>query len=295
MATYSEYLQSFFTGVKVQKISVNAGFSCPNRDGSLGYGGCSYCRVDSFSPGYCMESGSVARQIEEGKKFFARKYPDMKFLAYFQSYTNTHGKNLTQLESLYREALGCADVVGLVVGTRPDTLPDNVLDLFASLARELPVFLEIGAETSNDETLRRINRHHTWADVEDAVTRAASRGLHCGLHLIAGLPGEDRLQILENVRKACSLPIETLKLHQLQILEDTPLCREWREGKADVVPFELNDYLALCAEIVRIVPDDIVIERFLSQSPPEMVVAPKWGLKNYQFANLLDNLLKNKK
>lgn len=294
MLTYSEYLNNFYPGVKVQKISVNAGFSCPNRDGTIGTGGCSYCRNDSFSPAYCMTAAPVSRQLEEGKAFFSRKYPSMKYLAYFQSYTNTHGKHTDELRRLYEEALACEGIVGLVIGTRPDTLPDSVIELLGDLSKRSPVFLEIGAETSHDETLQRINRRHTWADVAEAVTRSAAAGLHCGLHLIAGLPGESRDMILRNVDEACRLPIETLKLHQLQILRDTPLCRQWESGEIDVEPFSLDDYLDLCAEIIERVPENIVIERFLAQSPPSLVVAPKWGLKNYQFADRLKSLISKK-
>lgn len=291
MRSYSDYLNDIFPGIKVQKISVNAGFSCPNRDGTIGYGGCAYCRNDSFSPSYCMTDKSVSQQIEDGKSFFSRKYPDMKFLAYFQSYTNTHGKNLNSLRQIYEEAADCKDVVGIVIGTRPDTLPDSVINLLGELNMRLPVFLEIGAETSDNATLSLINRHHTWEEVENAVRRAAKAQLHCGLHLIAGLPGEDNKQILENVERACKLPIDTLKIHQLQILYDTPLFRQWQAGEISLTPFNLEDYINLCVEIVKIVPRNIVIERFLAQSPPEIVAAPKWGIKNYQFMQRLQNML----
>jgi len=292
MKTYSDYLNSIFPGVKVQKISVNAGFSCPNRDGTIGTGGCSYCRNDSFSPAYCKPDIPVEIQVKEGKAFFSRKYPEMKYLVYFQSYTNTHGRKKEELAELYCKALNCKDVVGLVIGTRPDTLPPDIVRLLADINRTHPVFLEIGAETSCNKTLRIINRHHTWADVIDAVTKASGEGIHCGLHLIAGLPGEDRTRILRNVDDACALPIETLKIHQLQILRDTVLSRQWKSGETDVSPYELEDYLDLCEEIVRRVPERIIIERFLAQSPPDLVEAPKWGLKNYQFANLLSRRLK---
>ncbi|MDE6533731.1 MAG: TIGR01212 family radical SAM protein [Muribaculaceae bacterium] len=291
MKTYSDYLNDIFPGVKVQKISVNAGFSCPNRDGTIGTGGCSYCRNDSFSPSYCTSPGSVESQIKTGKDFFRKKYPEMKYLAYFQSYTNTYGKEPAAIRALYQEAIGCEDVVGIVIGTRPDTLPDQTLDMLEELTRETVVFLEIGAETSCDETLRLINRHHTWEDVRSAVGRASARNIHCGLHLIAGLPGEDCSQVIRNVKEACSLPIETLKLHQLQILFGTPLFSQWEKGEIELKPYTLDEYLELCAKIVGIVPPNIVIERFLSQSPPQMVAAPKWGLKNYQFMNLLDRIL----
>ncbi|MDE6578435.1 MAG: TIGR01212 family radical SAM protein [Muribaculaceae bacterium] len=291
MTSYGQYLNTIFPGLKVQKISINAGFSCPNRDGTIGKGGCAYCRNDSFSPAYCMPAASVSSQIENGKKFFSRKYPQMKFLAYFQSYTNTHGLSVEKLRTLYEEAAEAPDVVGIVVGTRPDTLPDEVVGLLHDINLHTPVFLEIGAETSSDRTLELINRHHTWKDVEDAVRRAADAGLRCGLHLIAGLPGEDIPQILRNVDLACRLPIETLKIHQLQILKDTPLLNMWEKGEISICPFSLEDYLDLCVEICRRVPSHIVIERFLAQSPPDMVVAPKWGLKNYQFMNLLNGII----
>ncbi len=295
MKTYSQYLAGIFPSTKVQKISVNAGMSCPNRDGTIGIGGCSYCSVASFTPSYCMEGNSVSRQLEEGKRFFSRKYPDMKYLAYFQSFTNTHGRSISQLEALYAEAETCRDVVGVIVGTRPDTLPGEVVRLLARINRRMPVFLEIGADSACDRTLRLINRGHTWGDTLDAVERCAVAGLRCGLHLIAGLPSENDDMVVDSVTKACSLPIETLKLHQLQIIVGTPLHKAWEAGKADVTPYTLERYLALCERIASVVPDDIVIERWLSQSPPEMVVAPKWGIKNYQFANILNSRLRNKK
>lgn len=283
MKSYGEYLQGIFPGIKVQKISLNAGFGCPNRDGSKGTGGCSYCRVDSFTPGYCMTAEPVAEQLRKGKEFFGRKYPEMKYLAYFQSYTNTHSSSQEALRTLYMEALAVPGVVGLVIGTRPDCLPDGVLDMLGELAHRVPVFLEIGAETSHDSTLAAINRNHTWGDVEDAVMRAKTHGLHVGLHLIAGLPGEDAAMVLETVDRACALGPETLKMHQLQILVGTPLHDRWLENPDYVRPLDLDEYTALCVEILRRVPPTIVMERFLSQSPPQLVAAPKWGLKNYQF------------
>lgn len=292
---YSQYLHNIFPGVKVQKISVNAGFSCPNRDGTIGFGGCSYCRNDSFSPSYCMQKDSVERQIEKGKNFFSGKYPQMKYLAFFQSYSNTYGRPTDEIINLYERATNCKDVVGLVIATRPDTISCDLFEYLGKLNKTIPVFLEIGAETSNDDTLKLVNRGHTWKDVIKTTIRAAEKRLHCGLHLIAGLPGEDEVQILNNVRKACSLPIETLKIHHLQILSDTPLHHQWVSKKISIVPFELERYIDLCIKIINIVPDHIVIERFLAQSPPEMVVAPKWGVKNYQFMNLLNNKMEKLK
>ena len=281
-----------FPGMKVQKLSIDAGFTCPNRDGSIGRGGCIYCNNASFTPGYCSPRDPVEMQIEKGKEFFRRKYPEMKYLAYFQSYTNTFGRSADALTDMYRKASESGDVVGVIIGTRPDCIPDDLLDGLAGLNRKKPVIVEIGAETSSDETLRLINRNHTWAQVEDSVERLHSKGIRVGLHLIAGLPGENGEDVIKTVRKACALPIDSIKMHQLQIVKGTPLLERWEKREIEVEPFTLEDYLELCVKIVETVPRHICIERFLASSPPEMVAAPKWGLKNYQFTNLLHNRLK---
>lgn len=291
MKTYGDYLSKIFPGIKVQKLSIDGGFTCPNRDGTISTGGCLYCRNDSFSPGYCNIQDTIAQQIEKGKKFFGKKYPEMKYLAYFQRYTGTYGHSPEELENYYRQALKVEDVVGLVIATRPDCLPDSVIDTLGNLNKEAPVFMEIGAETSFDETLRIINRNHTWADVENSIIKLAGHGLHCGIHLIAGLPGENEQMILETIDRTCRLPVETIKLHQLQILYDTPLFKLWKEGKTDIIEFSVESYLELCARIVKRVPETIIIERFLSQSPPEMIASPKWGLKNYEFMAKLAKLI----
>lgn len=291
MKTYGDYLSRFFPGQKIQKISIDAGFSCPNRDGTISFGGCIYCRNDSFSPKYCNPTLSVKEQLEEGKKFFARKYPEMKYLAYFQSYTGTHDIVPDRLLALYNEALEVEDIIGLVVATRPDCIPNEKLDILYEINKRVPVFIELGVESSYDETLKLINRNHTWLDVVDAVERIANRNIHCGLHLIAGLPGETKEMILSTIDKVSSLPIETIKLHQLQVLKDTPLYYLSQKGEIKVPVFSLEEYLELCAEIVKRVPEHIIIERFLSQSPPHLVISPDWGLKNHEFMAKLEKLL----
>ncbi|MCH5226308.1 MAG: TIGR01212 family radical SAM protein [Muribaculaceae bacterium] len=291
MKTYSDYLSGIFPGMKVQKISIDAGFTCPNRDGSLSYGGCIYCRNDSFSPSYCNPSDSISTQLAKGRKFFARKYPDMKYLAYFQSYTGTYNKNIEIISSLYKEAIQHQDIVGLVIATRPDCIDEKVLKVLAEINERKPVIIELGAETSHDNTLRLINRNHTWEQVEEAVKRISSYGIRCGIHLIAGLPGENEEKIIETIEKAISLPIDTIKLHHLQVLKGTLLHEKLLKCEISIPDFSLEEYLSLCARIIKIVPDNIVIERFLSQSPPEMVVSPSWGLKNYEFMNKLAKLI----
>lgn len=289
---YNEYLQRFFPGTKVQKISVNAGTGCPNRDGTIGYGGCIYCNNSSFTPAYCFETNGIRRQLEEGKRFFAHKYPTMQYLAYFQSYTGTYRKSVGELEAMYREALETEDVIGLIIGTRPDCIPQDVVDMLSRLNKERPIFVELGVETMSSDTLKLINRGHGPEASRKAITTLANAGLHVGVHLIAGLPGEDNNQVMKSIMEICSLPIESIKLHHLQILRDTPLHHMWKEGKVEITTYTLESYLELCVKIVRAVPRHIAIERFLASSPRELVESPKWGLKNYEFTNLLINKLK---
>ena len=298
---YNEYITEIFPGMKVQKLSINAGFSCPNRDGTIGRGGCIYCDNTSFTPSYCFGRNTVKEQVEAGKLFFARKYPAMKFLAYFQSYTNTFVKRgngvgvssgVDSLERLYRDALEQEDVVGLIIGSRPDCFPEEVVEMLGRLNLEYPVFVELGAETSHNPTLELINRGHTWEQTCDAVDRLTKGGIRCGLHLIFGLPGETEEMMLATVERACRLPVDSLKLHHLQVIASTPLHEGYQSGRITVDPFSMDDYLELCVKIIGIVPRRIAIERFLASSPPEKVVAPKWGIKNYQFTNLLLNKLK---
>lgn len=294
---YAEYLRKKFGDVKVQKLSVDAGFSCPNRDGTISRGGCIYCDNRSFTPGYCHASDSVSRQLLEGRRFFAGKYPDMKYLAYFQSFTGTHARSGQLLRSIYEEAASQPDIVGIIIGTRPDALPESVLDLLEELNRRLAVIVEIGAETSKNATLELINRCHEWEDVENAVRRINSRGIDCGLHLIAGLPGESDEDVLSTVCAALALPVSSLKLHQLQVISGTPLHRMMLAGKIDLHPYGLEEYINLCVrivELVRLLRPDVALERFVAQAPPEMVVAPRWGIKNYQFVNRLMSELQRK-
>lgn len=284
---FAEYMSRFFPGVKVQKISVNTGGGCPNRDGTVGRGGCIYCDNSSFTPAYCLSAGSVASQIEEGKRFFARKYPDMKYLAYFQSFTPTHGVEATRFEALLEEAASCEGVVGIIVGTRPDSLPQDIVAVMERFNHRMPLFVEIGVESMHDVTLRAVNRGHTVSDVEDAVRRLSDAGLHVGVHLIAGLPGEDDDDVLDSVERCCRLGVDSIKLHHLQVLRGTPLCRMVERGEVSIRHFAPEDYIALCRRVVRLVGRRVAIERFLASAPPEKVVYPKWGIKNYEFTNAL--------
>lgn len=292
---YSEYIARFFPGRKVQKISVNAGFSCPNRDGRIGTGGCIYCNNASFTPSYCFSGASVADQLESGKQFFSRKYKDMQYIAYLQSYTNTYSDCARSLRNVYEEAVQVPDVVALAVGTRPDCFGEEDAEILAEFNRRLPVFVEFGVETMRDSTLSLIHRGHTAADSERAIRLAASKGLHVGAHLIAGFPGEPADEILQSLQKVCALPIESVKIHHLQVLAGTQLQKLMDRGELNIHSYTVEEYLDLCVRMVRIVPHEIAIERFLASAPPAMVLSPKWGLKNYEFTNLLINRLKDLK
>lgn len=289
--TYSDFLSRLFPGEKIQKISLNAGFSCPNRDGTIGHGGCIYCDNSSFTPAYCLTDAPLMKQLEAGKEFFGRKYPDMRFLGYFQSFTSTFTNDTDRLAALYDQVAETDRMAGIIIGTRPDTLPEPVVAVLERLARKTTVVVELGAETSFDATLRRINRGHTWRQTVDAVSILHEAGLHPGIHLIAGLPGETPEMILETTRRASCLPVETVKFHHLQVIRGTELHRQFEAGTADLHYFTPETYLDLCEQIVRIIPRRIAIERFLASAPPEKVISPKWGLKNYQFINLLHNRL----
>lgn len=282
---FGPWLQSEL-GCKVQKISVNAGMTCPNRDGTLGTGGCTFCNNQTFNPAYCRTEKSVTQQLEEGKQFFARKYPSMKYLAYFQAYTNTYAE-LDRLVSLYEEALCVPDVVGLVIGTRPDCMPDNLLDYLEELNRRTFLIVEYGVESANDETLLRINRGHTFRQSCEAIRRTAERGIRVGAHVILGFPWEPFDELMRQAEEIGRLPLTTLKLHQLQIIRGTQLAREYAEHPWAVPTAE--EYIDLVLHYISRLPYGLVMERFVSQSPPEMVIAPQWGLKNHEFANLLRN------
>lgn len=274
---------------RVQKISIDAGFSCPNRDGHISHGGCTFCDNRTFNPSYCQPSKSITEQITEGKEFFRHKYPDMKYLAYFQAFSNTYA-TLDTLQRRYEEALSAEDVVGIVIGTRPDCVSDEILNYLESLNQQTFMIVEYGIESVSDDTLRRVNRGHNFECSRRAIIETHNRGILTGAHIILGLPGESAE---DNVRQAniiSALPIDILKLHQLQIIRGTQLAAEYERQ-----PFNLytaDEYIDLCRRYIERLRHDMVLERFVSQSPKELLVAPKWGLKNYEFANRFVNYMK---
>jgi radical SAM protein (TIGR01212 family) len=283
---FGQFLQSVFP-FKVQKISINAGFTCPNRDGTKGRGGCTYCNNQTFSPQYAMSDKSVAQQMEEGIRFFSRKYPKMKYIAYFQAYTNTYD-SIENLLKKYREALKHPDTVGLIIRTRPDCMPDELLDELEKIARDFFLLIEYGIESTNNETLKRINRGHSYEEAVNTIHRTRQRGIYCGAHLILGLPGETREMILSHASTISALPLTIVKLHQLQLIKGTQMAQEYLEHPENFHLYTVDEYINLCIEFLQRLNPDFFIDRFVSQSPEELLLIPGWRLKNYEFIEKLN-------
>ena len=278
---YGSFLQQHFAG-KVQKISINGGFTCPNRDGTVGRGGCTFCNNQTFNPDYCRSELSVTEQLQEGIRFFARKYPTMRYLAYFQAYTSTYD-NIDRLIARYEEALSVEGVVGIIIGTRPDCMPPALLDYLAQLAQRTFVTVEYGVESTIDTTLQRINRGHDYASAVEAITRTAQAGIITGTHLILGLPGESRNDMLSHATRLSQLPLHTIKLHQLQLIRGTVMGNEYEAHPQQFDIPDIDTYIDLAIDFTELLRPDIVIERFVSQSPAELLLAPHWGVKNHEF------------
>lgn len=271
-------------GGRVQKVSVAAGFTCPNRDGLLGTGGCTFCNNAGFTPGYLDRRHPIAQQIDTGLAFLSRRYPGTRrYIAYFQAYSNTYG-DFQRLRDCYEEALAHPQISGLAIGTRPDCLPDPVLDYLAHLARDHIIELEIGVESCNDAALARVNRGHGFAASADAIRRAAARGLEVTAHLILGLPGESRDSMLAGAGRLSALPLRALKLHQLQLVRGTALAREWQEDPNAVPLLDEDAYLELLADFVERLSPDILLQRLGSEVPPALKLAPHWNLRLSEIA-----------
>ncbi|MBR1644197.1 MAG: TIGR01212 family radical SAM protein [Bacteroidales bacterium] len=271
--SYAAYFRRQFGG-RVQKLSVDAGFTCPNRDGTLGTTGCTFCNSEAFSPSYCREVGSITRQIDEGIAFHRHRYrKSVRYVVYFQAYSNTYAP-LADLRRRYEEALAHPSVSGLVVGTRPDCVDEAKLDYLASLRRRGYVGVEYGIESCFDRTLATVGRGHDFACTCRAVRQTAQRGLPVGGHLILGLPGESREQMLAQADLLNALPLTSVKLHQLQILRGSSLERQLGTGSLPA-PFALDDYVALVCDLLERLRPDMVVERFAGEVPPRFQACPE--------------------
>jgi radical SAM protein (TIGR01212 family) len=282
-------------GGRVQKVSIDAGFTCPNRDGSLGRGGCTYCDNDSFNPSYCVPRKTVSEQIAEGIEFHVRRYRRAdKFLAYFQAYSNTYAP-LDQLKKIYSEALAYPGVIGLVIGTRPDCIDSGKLDYLAALSQKYHIVLEYGVESCYDRTLQRINRRHDFECSRKSIEATAERGIRTGVHLMFGLPGETVQDMLDEAYIISGLPINSVKFHQLQLLKNTVITQEYFRNPSDFHIFEAPEYIDFMTKIVERLRPDIVVERIAGEVPPRFLAVPAWcSLRNDQLLALFEKNLENK-
>lgn len=276
--TYTRYMRNLF-GERVQKLAVDAGFSCPNRlKNDRLSGGCTYCNNEAFNPSYCASTKPIRQQLEEGISFHANRYRRAsRYFAYFQAYTNTYA-GVERLRALFEEALETDGVEGLVIATRPDCLQPEIVALLEELARRTYLFVELGVETLHDETLERIRRGHAAAVSLEAIARLQQAGLPVGVHLIWGLPGETPEMMYETLEGVVRADIQTIKFHQLQILRGTRMAQEWEENPAAFTLWSLDDYLAFLVGIVAALPTTIAIERICAEAPPRYLLAPNWGL-----------------
>lgn len=276
--SYGHYLRRRF-GCRISKVNVDAGFTCPNRDGSKGSGGCIYCNNVSFSPKDTQALIPLEEQMEHGIAYHRQRLGSEKFIVYFQKYTNTYA-SADLLADLYKRALSHPDVIGISVGTRPDSLTDEALELLTDIAREKYVCLELGLQSMDDEILTRINRGHTLQDFVAAVQRSAGRGFDICAHLIHGFPGESAEEFMKSAGLIASLPIDSVKLHQLHAVEGTELADMYRRG--EFVPLTLANYVSVAADFLERLPARVTVQRLYGSAPLAIRVAPQWGLKNNQ-------------
>lgn len=290
---FSSFIKEKFNE-RVQKISLDTGFTCPNRDGTKGYGGCTYCNNNTFNPYYCKPNKSITQQLNEGIEFFSKKYNTQKYLAYFQAYTNTYA-DIELIKELYLEAINHPKVIGLVIGTRPDCINTELINFLIQLRTNNYITLEFGVESTINRTLNFINRCHTFEDTIAAYELTKDKGFHLGAHLIIGLPGETREEMLNHAVELSKLPINSLKIHQLQVVKHTKMAQQLRTKPHLFNLFELEDYIEFISEFVALLRPDIVIERFISESPAHLLIAPKWnGLKNFEIVDKIEKRLKTK-
>ncbi len=275
--SYSGYFRRMF-GMRMQKLSVNAGFSCPNRDGTLSEGGCTFCNNSAFSPSYCVPSKSVRQQLEEGIEFHRNRYRTAgRYLAYFQSFSNTYAP-LDELRGVFSQAFDLPEVAGVIVGTRPDCIDEHKLDYFADLARRYYVVIEYGIESCYDETLRAVNRGHDFACARRALEMTAERGIHTGAHFILGLPGETMEMMAGQIDTINALPLDTVKFHQLQIFRDTPMAADYAARPERYRFWAVDEYIDFFIGLLERMRPGLVVERFASEAPPRFHAGPSWGL-----------------
>ncbi|MDD2528977.1 MAG: TIGR01212 family radical SAM protein [Lentimicrobiaceae bacterium] len=289
--SYNEYFKRTF-GSRVQKVSIDAGFTCPNRDGTVGYGGCTYCNNKAFNPSYCEPAKPVTQQINEGIAFHKIRYRRAtSYLAYFQTYSNTYA-SLERLRPIYEEALNHPDVTGLVIGTRPDCMDEGKLRYFSELAKRRYVIIEYGIETTNEQSLINLNRGHNYVLTAEMIHKTAAYGIKTGAHLIFGLPGETRDEMLDRAAIISALPLTTVKFHQLQIINETAMARDYRHHPTKFRLFSLEEYVHFIVRFIERLNPEIVIERFTGEVPPRFLATTGWGkIRADQIVHLIEKAL----
>lgn len=281
---FGQYMKDLYHG-PVYKVNVDAGFTCPNRDGTVATGGCIYCNNDSFRPAACTSSASLSEQIERGIPYLRSRYGAEKFIVYFQPYTNTY-ESVETLERLYREALDNADVVGLAIGTRPDCVDEEKILLLETLAKDNFILVEYGLQSVYDKTLAFINRGHDYACFKKALALTAGRGIRVGAHLILGFPTETRHEMLDMAEELSRLPIEFLKIHQLQVVKDTALADLF--AAKPFPTFGYHEWIEMLADFLERLSPHIVIQRLFAAAPDDILIAPVWNKTRSQLLNDLD-------
>ncbi|MEI7597497.1 MAG: TIGR01212 family radical SAM protein [Bacteroidota bacterium] len=277
---YSSYLSSIFGG-RIQKLTIDAGFSCPNRDGSISVGGCTFCVNDAFNPSYCASSKSITQQLIEGIEFHNRRYRRaVGYLAYFQAFSNTYS-NVDDLRAKYYEALSIDGVKGLIIGTRPDCISTEILDLIEEINQKYYVVVEFGIESCFDDTLEKINRGHSFQTAENTLKELEKRNIKTGAHFIFGLPDESISKMMSYAPIISELPIKTVKFHQLQIFKNTIIAEQYKENPSRFKMFELDEYIAFIINFIEQLNPNIVIERFAGEAPPRFLDVSTWGLMRY--------------
>lgn len=291
---YTNYLRGLF-GCRVQKVSINAGFTCPNRDGTKATGGCTFCNNDAFSPSYCRAEKSIKQQILEGILFHETRYKTAdKYLAYFQAFSNTY-KPLKDLKEIYNQALEDERVIGLVIGTRPDCIDNEKLEYFKKLAEDYYIVIEFGIESCNNDTLNRINRGHTFEETVRVINETSAMGIRTGAHMIFGLPGESKDEMLNSAKIISRLPLNNIKLHQLQIIKETTVAEEYKKNPGEFYIFDFDEYIDFMVSYLELLNPAFIVERIAGEVPPRYNSGKQWGLRYDQILSILEKRLEQRK
>ncbi len=285
--TYSHYLNMRY-GERVQKVTVDAGFTCPNRDGTVAGGGCTYCNNESFNPGYNSAAKSISQQISEGTEFLKRRYKAKKYVVYFQPYSNTYA-SLANLKKMYEEALAHPDVIGLTIGTRPDCVDEEKISYLSELAKEYDITIEYGLESISDDSLKKINRGHNYQSFLEALEITTGRGIKICTHIIIGFPWEDEEFWYTEADVLSELDIDFLKIHQLHIVRDTAMARQYAQQPFKLLGYE--EYLSILAGFLEHLNPEIIIQRLFGEAPLHILLAPKWGKRNSEAIQALERVL----